>query len=178
MNGRAAPLFGVANVNGLELVNFQVPFDVTGTATLVVTRNGVSSDAVQVPVSGVQPGVYTSDGSRAILVRNDDGALLDASRPARRGESVFFYATGLGAVTNAPAAGNAGPRSPLAMTVAETRVTIGGRTATVLYSGLAPDFAGLYQINVLVPADTPSGDVDLLLSVHGVDARVVKVRIE
>jgi uncharacterized protein (TIGR03437 family) len=38
-------------------------------------------------------------------------------------------------------------------------VTIGGVPAKVLFSGLAPGYFGLYQVNVLVPADTPSGNL-------------------
>ena len=60
--GIAAPVYSVSNVNGQEQVNFQVPFAVAGrsTAAVIVTRDGQASASVDVPVTAVQPGVYTS----------------------------------------------------------------------------------------------------------------------
>jgi len=52
----------------------------------------------------------------------------------------------------APASGQ-----PLYQTVLTPLVTVAGIPAEVLYSGLAPGFAGLYQINFRVPA-APAGD--------------------
>jgi minor extracellular serine protease Vpr len=45
------------------------------------------------------------------------------------------------------------------------RVIIGGFEATVQFAGLAPGFVGLYQVNVQVPANIPSGNTTLVLSV-------------
>jgi uncharacterized protein (TIGR03437 family) len=86
---------------------------------------------------------------------------------ARRGDYIQIYLTGLGKATpggdpagtpletggSAPADG-----SILYRTVETPSVTIGGIPAVVLYSGLAPGFAGLYQINLQIPASVPAGD--------------------
>jgi uncharacterized protein (TIGR03437 family) len=57
-------------------------------------------------------------------------------------------------------------------------VNIGGVPARVLYSGLAPTFAGLYQINVQVPAGAPFGDaIPLLVSIGSATSNAVTVAI-
>jgi uncharacterized protein (TIGR03437 family) len=75
----------------------------------------------------------------------------------RRGEFIEIYCTGLGQVQNPPEAGTAAPMSPLSRTVLPARVTIGGVDASVSFSGLAPGFVGLYQVNAQVAANTPAG---------------------
>ena len=44
-------------------------------------------------------------------------------------------------------------------------VTIGGTPATVTFAGLTE--AGVYQINVTVPASTPSGDNAVVATLNG-----------
>ena len=61
----------------------------------------------------------------------------------------------------------------------EEDVRIGGVPVQVLYAGLQPDFAGLDQINVLVPRSLIGrGEVDLVLTVDGKVANTVKVNIK
>jgi uncharacterized protein (TIGR03437 family) len=58
-------------------------------------------------------------------------------------------------------------------------VTIGDVPATVLFSGLAPTYVGLYQINAQVPATAPSGDtVPLLVSIGGATANTVTIAVQ
>jgi uncharacterized protein (TIGR03437 family) len=57
--------------------------------------------------------------------------------------------------------------------------TIGGQPAVVLFSGLAPGFVGLYQVNVTVPANAPSGSaVPLVLTINGVASNTVTIAIQ
>lgn len=178
VNGRPAPLFAVANGNGREQINFQAPFEIAGAAaaSVVVSRGGLSSPAVEVPVLAVQPGIFTTNGRDAIVVHADN-TLVTGDKPLEREEYAYFYATGLGPVDNNPGTGNPGPRTPPARTRSLPQVTLAGVPCEVLYSGLAPDFVGLYQINVRVPAGVPPGEADLVLTIDGAASPAVKVPV-
>ena len=101
--------------------------------------------------------------------------MFPGSRPAARGEYISIYTTGLGAVTNQPADG--APATGLSPTVAQPTANIGCEgtssdvvfcPAPVLFSGLAPGFVGLYQVNVQIPNDAISGSqVPLQLNFSG-----------
>jgi uncharacterized protein (TIGR03437 family) len=179
VEGRAAPLYGVAAGGGTEQVNFQVPWEAAGRdrVTVAITRNGVASAPVAVPLAGAQPGVFTRNGADAIVVTIPGNTLVSAAAPAEKGQLVYFYATGLGPVRNAPATGAASPRSPLADTVGAVRATLGGVPCEVLFAGLAPDFVGLYQVNIRIPASAPSGNLELVVSAGGADSPAVRVPV-
>jgi uncharacterized protein (TIGR03437 family) len=101
-------------------------------------------------------------------------ALVTASNPAAPGEVIVIYATGLGPVSPAPATGTAASSNPLSLTSAQPVVRIAGSNAPVLFSGLAPNYVGLYQVNVGIPADiTPGPAVELLLVQSGVASNTV-----
>jgi uncharacterized protein (TIGR03437 family) len=77
------------------------------------------------------------------------------------------------------AAGQAAPSSPLALVTVQPALTLGGYPLPVLYAGLAPGWAGVYQIDVQVPFGVPLGMTVPLAIVQGgrstnVDERVVK----
>jgi uncharacterized protein (TIGR03437 family) len=179
INGRVAPLYAVARAGTQEQINFQVPFETPAgqTAAVTVFRDSIASPSVTVPVSASQPGIFTTDGTRAIVVHSDN-TLVTAERPLANGETVYFYATGLGAVSNNPGTGQAGPRDPLAQNLTIPSVSIGGREAEVLFSGIAPDFVGIYQINFRAPAGLTPGDHTIVVSADGVASRqaIVPVR--
>lgn len=177
VNDTPAPLYAVANVNGLEQVNFQAPFELAGltSARVAVRRGSLTGDAVDVPVFALQPGVFTSDGVRGVVVRAATNTLVNANSPMQPGEDLYLYATGLGPVDNAPATGSATPSTPLAQTRALPSITIGGQSCLVRFAGLAPGLAGVYQVNLVVPPGIASGEQDLVLTVSGAAAPPVKV---
>jgi uncharacterized protein (TIGR03437 family) len=139
VNGRTVPLFYV----GPQQINFLMPLDAAPLGSIAVSYAGVTAElASTVAVLDSAPGVFAAG----------------PSRPVRRGEVIEIYASGLGAVTNPPLAGNPALTDPLSRTVGDTIVTIGSTRAAVLYSGLAPGLAGVYQINARIPEDTAAGD--------------------
>jgi uncharacterized protein (TIGR03437 family) len=148
MNGIRVPLLAIANTNGLDQINVQVPWELAGrpNAELVVNVNGQASAAVTVTLAAARPEIFAV---------------------TRSAEAWTIWATGLGGVTNAPETGRAASATLLARTTGDTHVTVAGRETQVLFSGLAPGYAGLYQINVAAPAETGS----VVLSVDGVASR-------
>jgi uncharacterized protein (TIGR03437 family) len=174
INGSAAPLFAVDNVNGQQQINFQVPWEVAGgsMASIVVTSDGVSSAPLVVPVSTAQPGIfsYSAGGQNFGAILHANFQLADAAHPANAGETVLIYCTGLGAVSSPPVDGAAGNGQP---TKATPTVTIGGVNATVSFSGLAPGFVGLYQVNAEVPMGVGSGNQSVVLSIAGDSSNLV-----
>jgi uncharacterized protein (TIGR03437 family) len=83
-----------------------------------------------------------------------------------------MYANGLGPVDVTPPSGEPAPAQPLARTRVIPTVTIGGKQAQVLFSGLAPNYVGLYQLNVLVPADAPVGTQPVEINANGISSTV------
>jgi uncharacterized protein (TIGR03437 family) len=133
-----------------------VPDSTTGsTATVVVNNNGTASNAVQVPVEATAPAVFSLNGTGIgpAAVLHLDYSIVTAANPAKRGEIVSIYLTGLGAVTPMVTDGAAGETNPLSVVTAPVNVLVGGQPATILFQGLAPDYPGLYVMNVVVPAD-------------------------
>lgn len=150
VNGNAAPL----HFAGPNQINLLVPYATTGSkATIVVNNNGAISNAVDVPLASTAPGIFSLDqsgtGSGAVL--HADFTLVDAVNPARRGETVLIFLTGLGTVSPGVADGTAGGSNPLSPADAVINVLIGGKPASIVFAGLAPGFPGLYQINATVP---------------------------
>jgi len=57
-------------------------------------------------------------------------------------------------------------------------VTVGNANAAVQFSGLAPGFVGLYQLNVTIPANAPSGVQSLVIEIGGVRSKPVTLAIQ
>jgi uncharacterized protein (TIGR03437 family) len=180
VDGIAAPIYAVTNSSGREQVNFQVPFEIAGrsTAMLVITRDGVSSTPVAVPILEFQPAIYTRDADQAVVVHNSDFTLVTADKPLGRGEFAFVYAAGLGRVSNQPVTGRAGAASPLPQVASEVRITLAGLPCEVQYVGLAPGLVGVYQVNFRVPANAPSGLQDLVMVEGNTNSPMVKAPVQ
>jgi uncharacterized protein (TIGR03437 family) len=142
-------------------VNIQVPWELGGQteAQLTAGIGGLAGAGQRVTLAPFAPGIFAINGQG-----NGQGAILDASyrlvdanNPTTTSDVVQIYCTGLGAVTNQPATGAGAPNDPLATTTTLPRVMIGNAPAKVQFSGLVPGSAGLYQVNVEVPAEASRG---------------------
>jgi uncharacterized protein (TIGR03437 family) len=163
VNGVRAPLLFVAPGQ----INAQMPWDLGagGSASVVVSRGGVTSAPATVQVAPAAPGLFmVPGGTQAIAVNNADGTLAAPSgsiqglttHGAKPGDVLILYATGLGAVNPAVQSGH-NSLDQLRWTVGTPTVLIGGVAARVDYSGLTPQFPGVNQLNVVVPAGVPPG---------------------
>lgn len=172
VNGTLSPLLYVSP----NLINVQVPFSTPAEsyATFQVINNRAMSNQVTVYTAdfGTAPGVYTTtaNGVGPADVFHSDYALVTAANPAVAGETLFFYATGLGAVSPTVADGIAAPSNPLSyvndpnlyvdMFDQNSNVTY----ANIVFAGLAPGLATIYQVNFTVPSGVASGPAYLEVS--------------
>jgi minor extracellular serine protease Vpr len=83
---------------------------------------------------------------------------VSAQSPAQVGEIVLVFLTGLGATDPPTADGAPGPTNPFSQIVGYLQVLVDGQVAPLNFAGLAPGFAGLYQINIQIPAGVRAGD--------------------
>ncbi len=166
-DGVAAPLLYTSSGQLAAIV----PYSVDGKAgTQVQVKFGSqSSDTVALPVAQAAPAIFTVDqtGAGQGSIINQDGFTVNSRiRPARKGDIVSLYATGEGQTSPA------GKDGQIATTtypkpLRPVQVFINGKLAPeMFYAGAAPGaVAGLLQVNVRIPADTPSGDVPLEIRV-------------
>jgi len=167
INGVAVPLFFA----GEGQVNFLVPSELEpGLASLMVTVNGVPSDLVTFPIVASAPAMFPLPASIAgpgrAVAQNQDFAINVPDDPAAPGEALILYLTGTGPTDPPIPTGQLAPSGPLAVLALPTSVTVGGEPADLLFAGATPGFAGLTQINVLVPALAP-GDHEVVVTVGG-----------
>jgi len=179
IEGIRVPLFYA----GPNQVNTLLPLDLPSLAGFTLSLVNVQADARPVRITNMAeaaPGIFTLDysgrGQGAVLVSGTalvaGPARPGASRPARRGEYIEIYCTGLGRVTNPPEPGRPAGSSPYSETLLRPVVTIGGVEGRVTFSGLAPGFAGAYQVNVQVAAGTPVGNAVPLQLRMGAEGRL------
>jgi uncharacterized protein (TIGR03437 family) len=172
-------------------VNALLPFSLTPNSivSLAVERSGTISVPMEVTIADVGPAIFSTSGDgtgQGAVTIASSGVLaapvgaFPGSQPVARGDFLAIYCTGLGAVNNTPADGAPAPSSPpLATTLATPSVNIGGMPAVVSYSGLAPGLVGLYQVNVQVPNNAPTGPaVTLAISVGSLTSNTVTVAVQ
>jgi len=167
-------------------VNAVVPVGI-GTNTsqqILVQRDNTYSVPISVNVAASEPAVfpYPLPGdplTQGAIVNAISYAVADPNAPAKAGDALAIFCTGLGAVNPPLADGAAAPSSPPANTVVTPTVTIGGKNAVPFFSGLAPGFVGLYQINVTVPSGiTPASQVPVVLSIAGETSPPVTIAVK
>jgi uncharacterized protein (TIGR03437 family) len=164
-----------------QQLNVQVPWEVAGLnfALVKVRIEDSVSEIFDVDLSDYAPGIFEANigGTLFGAITHSDGSLVSPGNPARGGETVVVYLTGTGPVNNPPASGYAAPSNTLASTTNVPLVTIAGLNGAVYFSGLTPDFVGLYQINVTLPAGVPGGNQPLQVISNGIASNTVLLPI-
>ena len=168
INGKPAYVYFISP----SQINVLSPVDATqGAVQVQMSNNGLASGTASVTLQAVAPAffLFSQGGNKYIAATHANNSLLGpttlfangAATPAKPSETIVLYATGLGATTPAIPDGKLVTTAlPLA---ALPQVTIGGAPATVSFGGLVA--AGLYQINVVVPATAADGDLAVTMQV-------------
>jgi uncharacterized protein (TIGR03437 family) len=172
-NNVAAPLFSVSNTQ----IYAQAPYSLAAgsPASIQVSQGGAASAAQAVTVAAVSPGIFMVNQATnaGAVLHAADYSLVTSNSPAQPGEYLLIYCTGLGAVVTPVASGAMAPSAPPDQTINTPTVSIGGLLAIVSYSGLAPGFVGLYQVNVQAPLNLPAGNQSLQITTLGVTSNIV-----
>jgi uncharacterized protein (TIGR03437 family) len=145
VNGRSAPLLYVSPTQ----INFQVShrLETPNQVLVEIKVAGATVARTQLTAFAGAPGIFTATDVNYRPV--------SAATPIKRGEALVIWATGHGELTDAIEDGQ--PAAGLINTKTKPRVTIGGVEAELLFSGLSPGLAGVWQINAIVPANAPTG---------------------
>ena len=180
--------------------NLQLPVETSteaGIQALAVRRSdtGELLAGGSISVAPASPGIFTAtqDGRGAALAVNQDGSINGASNPAARGSVITLFGTGQGPTNPVVANGEPAPAGPLATTTAQPTTNqseclrqgfvcalVGSKVATVQFSGLAPGFVGLWQINIQIPSgeEVLVGDqIPVTVLLQGRTANVVTIAI-
>ena len=194
VNGIPAPLFFVSPGQ----INFQVPYSLSAGSlnTVQVVASGTQGNLRALPVNGNSPRLLTKIGAYGAIVNAADNSLavpstikdaVFATHPSKPGDVIVIYGIGFGQTSplamEGQASNSGSAASPLQI-IRNVTVTFGGgfsgRASTVVPSfvGLTPTAAGLYQVNVTVPADTTLGPaVPVSIVVNGVQSNAVNLAI-
>lgn len=177
--------------------NFQVPSNAALGTQRVALRVGDTGELIaggSLLISSTSPGLFTinQSGSGQAAVVNQDNTINSASNPAPVGSTILLYGTGQGPVSPAVQDGAAAATSPLSYTIAVPTsnantclnsqpsmcVAIGSNFGNVQYSGLAPGYVGLWQINVTIPQGTPSGSaVPVRVVINSTSSNLVMISV-
>jgi uncharacterized protein (TIGR03437 family) len=180
INGIPAPLYFVspAQINAQIPTEFSVPLSVSVQVEVEWPSGTAMGSGPSIQLNRFAPGIFTLNanglGPGAVLRSSDYSLICPPGRsdcaynPARVGEAISIFAAGLGPVEGPWLSGHAIARA--APTTTTPKVWIGGVPAVVLYSGMAPGFVGLYQINVLAPGGVAGDSVGLGLSMDSTAA--------
>jgi uncharacterized protein (TIGR03437 family) len=166
-----APILNVTGINSAQtLITFQVPCDVipSGAVPVSVTLGSATTiTPVSLDIRGASPGIFElpmSDGIRRAVGVRPDGTFVSISNPARRGEIIRIYITGIGPVSPALTT-NALPTPGVdsLSTAAYLAVQVGNQggvegVPVLSSSRVSPSLLGVFELDIMIPADALQGN--------------------
>ncbi len=197
------PIYYVSPTQLSVIVPYGVASNQTGLANIQVTNGANKSNVVQMYLTDAAPGAF-SLGVPTLLTQSNEpsvdgigyaaalhaatGAVVIPTNPAQPGEYISVFLTGLGTVTPTVADGALGPASTLSWSDVYSAGNLGvffndydigslGNLATIQFAGLAPNLAGLYQINVQVPEGVLGPGDDVYIGFETDAAYIVQIQI-
>ncbi len=172
VDGLLAPIVLLAP----DFVVAQVPVETApGLREVAVKNSNGTSAARRVRVAAVAPAIYF-DGVGGIAFHVTDMSLVRPDSPARPGELVAIYCTGLGQTLPPLATGRLASDSPLSL-AGPVAVTIGGREAATSGAGAIPGLIGQYLVLAQVPPETTAGSAAVMLRMGEVASNAVPIAV-
>ncbi|MGE5487316.1 MAG: hypothetical protein ACM3ZB_05790 [bacterium] len=169
INDQLAPLLFVSP----NQINAQLPFEVEGTASLVLHGPAAASSPFEFQTQTVAPALFNTavEGwpqDFPVVYRRANNQIVTLSNPIHPDDWLDIYCTGLGPVSPAVATGAAGLADPLSVALWRPVVTLGGTTVPVLFAGLEPGSPGVYRISIKAPLRGRTGmEVPLTITQGG-----------
>jgi uncharacterized protein (TIGR03437 family) len=179
----AAPLFFVSP----QQINYQIPAGISAGVATVTIETGIATFTETVEITPVSPGIFAA---------NADGQGVPAAIVRRFSNNQEVFPSVLAGQLNAqsrwvPLPINLGPASDVVVlemygtglrsrsALSAVNVKIGGADGEMIYAGPQPDFAGLDQIDVIIPRSLIGrGEVDVVMTVDGRTANTVRIHIQ
>jgi len=163
-DGNTAPILALVNQNGIQQINAQVPFEETpGTSDSISIQTPQGSTILSnVTVSPLAPGIFTSgtlqDNGQSYplaVAMRPDGSYVSASNPVNPGETITFFATGLGQTVPNASTGVLG--LPGQIVGSPVYAGVNNQGDTVISAIYQPNALGVYAVSIQVPAMTVPG---------------------
>jgi len=178
VGGTQAPIYYVANQNNQQSLTFQVPCSVTPGASVPVTVNVSGGTAtLNVVVKPASPGVFVSQtlvpvqnfGNLPLaIVVKPDGSIVTPQNPARKGETVIAYTTGLGASSPAVATNALAIRGTASNAIGKIIVGVNNSGVPLTYARVSEDLIGVSLVAFQIPTDAAAGNVVFSIGVQPV----------
>ena len=153
-------------------INFQIPSNVpVGQESRVqVVMDGSDAQSGAFAAAAADPGIIVNPRTNeAIALHPADNSLISSASPAARGEVIVLYAVGPGATEPPVPDGSPAGSTPAPNAAGETKAFINDVGAKVAFSGLAPGFVGLWQINLTLPDDNSlTGETSLRIALDDI----------
>jgi minor extracellular serine protease Vpr len=163
-------------------VDVQIPWEFQGQSSVAMTvsEGYIASAVYTVPLNTYSPGIFefNDNGHLSAAATDNNGVVFTQANPAKRGQTIVLYVNGLGPVDQQEFSGEPTPLPPPLANTGTATVTIGNIAAHVDFSGLSPGWVGLYQVNVDVPSNAPTGLQPIMVSIGGVDSKASVLPVE
>ncbi len=140
-------------------VNLLIPTFLTpGPAILQLEVDGIAGPPIPIVLGASAPALFQLDAVN-VLATHADYSLVTPAAPAHAGEEIVLYATGLGATVPASVPDRIPEAAAILADMTDFQVTLNGTPVdpgNIPYAGVVPGYAGLFQINLVVPAGVAS----------------------
>jgi uncharacterized protein (TIGR03437 family) len=138
-------------------INFLVPpMMLPGPVSFRLVIDGLVGPVIPLKLTPAAPGLFQLNATNAVATQVN-GSVLTPSSPAKPGDIVVLYATGLGETTPPAVYGQLPTAAARLVAGANLSILLDGvavASGNILYAGVAPGYAGLYQINLTLPKST------------------------
>lgn len=172
VGGRPAYVYFVSPTQ----INALAPDVGAGNLQVTVTNAGRTSAAATAASSALMPAFFLWPGNQAVATRHPDGGFAVrngtfagvTTTPAKPGDVIILWGTGFGPTTPPAPVGVVSLLTVQYNVTNAVSVTVGGTPALVVATpALSPEFAGLYQVPIQIPANAPDGDLPVVATVGG-----------